>query len=108
MGNSNSLDLQMRLSRVTIFLPNWNSSYNSERGDDDDGDERTELRRSSMVPHILSSHVLDGGAAARVIFSCDPFTKVACIHVVEMMAVHTTAHMSACGHMRRRLLLYCA
>ena len=46
MDDSNSLDLQMRLNRVTIVLTTWNSSYNSE-GWDDDGDERTKTKKIS-------------------------------------------------------------
>ena len=39
--------------------------------------------------------------------SLGPSTKVAFIDVVELMAIHMSAHMSACGHMERRLLLCC-
>ena len=106
MDNSNSLDLQTRLSNITIVLPIGIplTIVKDEMMMEMKGPK---LRRSSKVLQILLSSVLV--VWRRLGFSSPPrpIMKVACIDVVELMAVHTTAH-SACGRMECRLLLWCA
>ena len=107
MHNSHSIDLQPRLSNITIVLLIGITLTIVQRVmivEIKEPKTKNILEGSSDPPLLCS------GGWRRLGFSLSlgPFTKVACIDMVELLAVHTTAHMSACACMERRLLLWCA